>query len=506
MKEGDKEPSGIFRRSEIPHRVAARLGLHRGDEESTAAFQARAVELAKQLDELPTNAFHTPPSLDEHEHTDAKHRLLRARPAMASSAVMIPLESPGEDMRGANKTLNPERGLEQLLADVPASALAPGPAEPIVVVEPPAPKRRPPFVVVHPAPVPIPTPARRNTPVRLVSNDDPPTDERPLVVARPGRPSAPPAQASRFNGWDWLLFVVVSLLELVELFTMYHGTHQFLPLVPAVVATIGVLALLWIFLTHLAGKNMAWPWWHVVVVTLSLGVIYMSTFTYYEMLAGEQLAEQGQARAKAVHARLVGQIYTPRRTEADSLRAQSNELLQQASDEAARGGRTGAVGYGPVARALKADGDQLGRQASALEPTLELLAPHATPPDASPVGLFEASVALWQSAPAEWRAGVPLPERGEFIDEASEIAILRPVRGVLHQDVNAITALVLSGMVSGMAIVAGTGIESRKRVPLLERLTRWLTGLVVSWRTARSSWRRALTHEPTEDWIGRRDS
>jgi hypothetical protein len=522
----DHEPSNIFKRLDIPHRVAARLG--RMDNEPTAAYELRLLQhgIVLKADESPSVTAIRAPAPTLAEHAEAKRRLLRADtlplpepvphnpelieedpvmlpavPPPVSDAQVLPFATAPRVRVGDYQVPLPLD--TEPPASVPSDARprrsAPAPVE---ADEEPTPRRRtrrstPPPPVEADEEV---TPAhRRRHYVKLAELDDTEDPRRQRVGA-----SRPPAQrAGHFNQWDWVLFAIVTIMELVTWFTTFNGAGQFLPWGMAIFASIGVLALLWVFLTGLAGKNLGDLTRWAIIGVLAAFVVYCSFFTYHEGLADETLASQANARAEAAHAQVVGSIYTGRLTEAQSQRALSVEMLAQSEAEKIKGGRTGYTGYGPEAKRLKASSDTAGSRAAELEPVLAMLEPLVHPADTSPEGLFASDVALWQAAPAAWREGVALPVRGSYIDEAHENKILLPIQGVMAGDNNAIMALVVAGGVEGMVLLAGTGIEWRRRRPLLERLTRMVTSLIMAWRTAVASWQHALGHEANPDWVGR---
>lgn len=515
----DHEPSNIFKRLDIPHRVAARLG--RMDNEPTAAYELRLLQhgIVLKADESPSvtaTVIRTPaPTLAE--HAEAKRRLLRADtlPLPDTGALVPnnpePIELIEEDPVMLPAVPPPPVPDGQVLAFTTAprvraadlEVMPPSePSPPAPVPSDARPRRTAAPRSVAPAPVEAdeePTPAhRRRHHVRLAELDDTEDPRRQRVGE-----SRPSKRASHFNRWDWVLFAIVTIAELVTFFTAFNGASQFLPWAIAIFASVAVLGLLWVFLTGLAGKNLGDLQRWLIIGVLAAFVVYCSFFTYYEGLADETLASVANARAEAAHAQVVGSIFTGRRTEAQSLRALSTEKLAQAEEEKTKGGRTGMTGYGPEARRLKSESDSAGSRAAELEPVLAMLEPLAHPTDTSPAGLFAADVALWQAAPAAWREGVALPVRGSYIDEDHENKVLLPIQGVLAGDSNATVALVVAGGVEGMVLLAGTGIEWRRRRPLLERLTRLVTGVIMSWRTAVASWQHALGHEANPDWVGR---
>ncbi len=302
--------------------------------------------------------------------------------------------------------------------------------------------------------------------------EPPPTPRRPGPPDRPGRRSARPAPAMPRSSRDWMLLVLLAALNLGSLYTTVIGARQVLPQPMSDVLGVAVQTMLFFALAGFAIKHSRYRKAFVVAV-FAAASIYTSVFAYYEQLAGHANQSATVDRAHQSHAQFVSALYQPQLGEVDRLTESSRSLFALAEREGSSGVTTGVVGFGPVAREYAEQARQAELQAAQLSGDLQRVASrYEYALDGLGAGeIYRRDLEAWQLTPDDWKATVPAPERGAYLDLEQEVALLTPWWKIRRGELPAIAALLLALLVDGIAILMGTAIH-RRRQPLLESATR----------------------------------
>ena len=229
-----------------------------------------------------------------------------------------------------------------------------------------------------------------------------------------------------------LLFLLV-LLNLGSAATTVMGARQVLPSPLAEIVGLTIQVMLFLLLAGLTVREAVVRKWLVVGV-LAMASIYTSFFAYYEQLAGHAVQAAGLDRAHQAHAAFVSSVYQPTLSRAGRLEQEAAALWSLAEEEGSTGLTTGQKGYGPVARGYAAQARDLEVEGSRLRADLERLgAGFAYPLDGlSAETVYQQDLLAWQTAPDDWKAGVPAPGRDAYVDAEQQVDLLTPFYTVRH--------------------------------------------------------------------------
>ncbi|MCB9780744.1 MAG: hypothetical protein H6742_19405 [Alphaproteobacteria bacterium] len=285
---------------------------------------------------------------------------------------------------------------------------------------------------------------------------------RPVPASAAAEPARP----------DRVLLFLLLLLNLGSAVTTVLGARQVLPSPVGEVLGLTVQGMLFLLLAGAAARHAPLRRWLVVAVFGAFSV-YTSFFAYYRTLAGHAVEAEGLDRAHQAHAAFVAAVQQPAVEQLARLETEAASLRALAQDEAAAGATTGAVGYGPVARGYDARARELETQATLLTRELERLAPSFAEPadDADAAAIYTADLAAWQAAPTGWKAAVPTPSRGAYVDLEQQVDLLTPFYKVRRGELPAVVALLLACLVDGIAILLGTTITGRRGRPVVQTVS-----------------------------------
>lgn len=280
------------------------------------------------------------------------------------------------------------------------------------------------------------------------------------------------------------------------------GAAKLFPFEMAVVVGVSITLMLFALEAGAAGRHAPVKRW-IAILALSAVSVYAQVFLYYSALGSDRDALNGIDKAAQQHAELVDTIYAPRKNEARRLQQLADAKYTQSDAEKAAGGRTGAQGYGPVARELRRQGDEYATQAAELTATIEDLKAFAEfdPGTVGPEGTYERDLKLWQSAPPQWKEGVTRPEREFYIDAATELGLMMPIKRLQAGDEIAQSALAIAALIDGMALFLGLAIEIRKKDkrPTSVKAGERIIGLRQTMATVRHALTHPVSHEQVRD-------
>jgi len=234
----------------------------------------------------------------------------------------------------------------------------------------------------------------------------------------------------RLGRRDWTLTAVLVVFSVGSAYTTIQGASQVLPATLAWPMGLAVQLLLFLLLEGLVARAVPIRRWGGVVVLTSLS-IYTSFFSYYDQLAGDALDRRQVDHARQLHAALVASVYAPARSRALRLRSEGEALLAQAEHEARRGSTTGVRGYGPRARSLAEKGTRSLIDAERVQADVDRLGPsfEGSLDALTAEQVYRRDLEAWQLAPPDWKEGLPVPAREDYVSAADEVALLTP----LHQ-------------------------------------------------------------------------
>ncbi|MEQ1568741.1 MAG: hypothetical protein ABMA64_24090 [Myxococcota bacterium] len=291
----------------------------------------------------------------------------------------------------------------------------------------------------------------------------PPTLPKAAPAAAPARP-----KKRELPAWardkDWGLLVLLLLLNLRSAYTTVLGARQLLPYPMSDVLGIAIQAMLFLVLAGFALRDVFVRKWTLVVV-FSVACIYASFFTYYDELAKNADDRRQLDVALQQHAELVSAIYQPARSRIDGLNREADAMFELAERESQRGSSSGVSGYGPVAKKYAAEAGQKKIEAQGLQADLDRLQPHFeyTVDGLTSEEVYRKDLEAWQLSPSDWKAGIAMPTRAEYVDMNAQVALLAPIQRVREGDTPAIVALALAALVDGIAIFLGSAVEIRQR-------------------------------------------
>lgn len=276
-----------------------------------------------------------------------------------------------------------------------------------------------------------------------------------------------PTEASTPTRTDRVLLFLLVILNIGSAYTTVIGARHVLPRPMSDVVGLTVQLMLFVTLAGFAARHAPIRKWFVVGV-LAMASIYTSYFAYYDRLAATADANTKLDRAMQAHAAFVSAVYQPTLTRITQLDLQANERLAQAELEGRRGLTTGVVGYGPVARKLAGEATSLQVESARLKADLERLKDRYEydPEGLTAEQIYARDLSAWQISPDDWKAAVPAPERGVYVDLEQEVKLLTPFHKIKRGEAPAIAALLLALLVDGVAILLGTALHSGGRPPL----------------------------------------
>jgi len=290
----------------------------------------------------------------------------------------------------------------------------------------------------------------------------------PPEAAAAARPRSDAAARPRS---DKVLLFLLLVLNIGSAITTVMGARQVLPSPLAEVLGLAVQGMLFLLLAGAAARHAPLRKWFVVGVFACFSV-YTSFFTYYRTLAGEAVAEAGLDQAHQAHAAFVSAVYAPVLSQAGRLEEQARQHYDLASREGKAGVTTGQVGFGPVARQYADQARQEEEQAALLRADLDRLQPAFEAPveGLSADGLYASDLAAWQAAPEDWKASVPAPDRGAYVDLEQQVDLLTPFYKVRRGELPAVVALLIALLVDGICVLLGTAIQGRSG-PVVETVS-----------------------------------
>lgn len=314
------------------------------------------------------------------------------------------------------------------------------------------------------------------------------------IGAPPGsRETSVPRTARRR---DTALLVLLTLLNLGSAYTTLLGGRQVLPWPMSDVLGVTVQAMLFLTLAGVAVKHAPIRRWLVVVVFASAS-IYTSFFAYYDQLAGAANTRGDLDRAQQAHARFIDALWQPATTR-QAREAQQAEAMQALAErEAGQGVTSGQVGFGPVARGYAEQARAHEAEAARLLVDLERMEPFFAPSieGLQAESIYRRDLEAWQQAPGDWKASVPSPERGVYLDLEQEVQLLTPYWKVQRGEVPAIAALLMALLVDGLSVLLGTAIHAGGR-PLMERASLRAAEVIGTARVGSERVRQAWLHDP----------
>jgi hypothetical protein len=279
-------------------------------------------------------------------------------------------------------------------------------------------------------------------------------------------PSTPKKKTRTLPRWfterDWPLMGLLLLLNCGSLYTTVSGARQILPWPMSDILGFAIQGMLFILLAGFAAAEAPLRKWTVITV-FACAAVYASFFTYYRELAGEADDKAQLDVALQAHAILVSAIYQPAVSRIESLGRQAEAKFELAEREASRGSTSGVTGYGPLAKKYAAEASALKVEAEGLQADLDRVKPLFEYPieGLTPDDVYRKDLEAWSAAPKEWKEGVPMPDRGTYVDLKAQVALLTPYQRIRDGDMAAITALSLAGLVDGIAVFLGTAIHAR---------------------------------------------
>ncbi len=311
--------------------------------------------------------------------------------------------------------------------------------------------------------------------------------------ALPGRGVVRP-QAVHRTGTDRVLLFLLIVLNIGSAWTTVAGAREILPRPMSDVIGLTVQLMLLVTLAGFAARHAPVRKWLVVGV-LAAASVYTSFFAYYDRLAEQADRAAAHDRAVQAHARFVDGIYQPVLTRITQLEQEVAELYDQARREGAEGLTTGVVGYGPVARRFAAEAREREVELARLRADLERLRDRyeVDTDGLDAEAIYGRDLAAWQVSPDAWKATVPPPARGAYVDLEQEVKLLTPYWKIKRGEAPAIAAMLLALLVDGVAILLGTAIHARGR-PALEEASRYAVGWIHQAKDAhaavQAAWRR----------------
>ena len=222
----------------------------------------------------------------------------------------------------------------------------------------------------------------------------------------------------------------------------------------------------------------------LVVIMFSFLSIYTSFFAYYDFLTESNQISIASDKAVQAHTQLLSEVYTPLKKRLDELDSQLKTIRQQRDREIKGQDETGIPGYGPKAKALTIQANQLESKANQLSPivtNLEKKFDYVTT-GKNPEEILKADrQALGQVPqeylPGKYKTGLDL-QRSNYIDEEVSIKLLAPYHKIKRGEISAIASLLIAIIIDGLIIVLGTAIEVRRRQAPFEAPANLIASLI----------------------------
>lgn len=279
---------------------------------------------------------------------------------------------------------------------------------------------------------------------------------------------------------DWALLGLLFCLNVGSAYTTILGARQIMPTQEmADVLGFTIQITLFLMLSGFAVTGAPIRKW--IVVTIFAGMsIYTSFFTYYEQLAKDADNRAQLDTALQAHSGFVSSTgYQSARSQADALMKEAEALFDLAEQEKRRGSSSGVSGYGPIAKKYAREGSEKKIEAERLAADVERFAPHFEfeIAELTPEEVYRKDLEAWQLIPADWKVGVPQPERERYVDMKAEVRLLTPYQRIRDGEMPAMTALAMATLVDGIAIFLGTAIRARQR-PVVEAWSQGLAGVI----------------------------
>jgi len=303
---------------------------------------------------------------------------------------------------------------------------------------------------------------------------------------------------------DWMLLFLLAALNIASAYTTVLGARQILPPPMGDIIGISVQTFLFMLLGGFAMREAPFRRWFAVFC-FAAASIYTSFFSYYEQLAKDADQRRQLSVAQTAHAEFVSQIYTPNRIRVEGEVERARTEKEQAIEEAELGTTTGIRGFGPKAKAMIDKANAREVEARSLLGKIEAMRETIDSLDvasATPEEIFEFDTELWQNTPAEWKMGIALPDREDYIDVGAQVALLTPYNRIVEADQPALVSLFLAMLVDGIAIFLGTAIEARQR-PMLQAWSENMAGMISQFKKGQAMVKTAFESDgrdaPTND-------
>ena len=291
-----------------------------------------------------------------------------------------------------------------------------------------------------------------------------------------GAPPGGPTNPTKPNPWKAaydsvigdrhpLLMLIIAVLILgVTMSATYHTAKLMLPWEMALVAAAIVCVNLFLIEAKYILADRPALRWAALPFLLAI-TVYAMWVEYYRWSTHDREIGEVASIAGQPHADLVAAIYGPKKAEAQRERNLAKDRYEAAEREKTQGTGTGRTGYGPRAQGLQREGDAHAARAAELEAVVAILQPYAEidAATATPDEVYSAARNLWSMAPTDWKTGIPIPERSQFVDETRENPLLAPPRRALAGDVNARVMFGVALAVDGLALGLGLGIMRKKK-------------------------------------------
>ncbi|NES24514.1 MAG: hypothetical protein F6K41_37800 [Symploca sp. SIO3E6] len=282
---------------------------------------------------------------------------------------------------------------------------------------------------------------------------------------------------SRFDRHDKSLLATLSILNIGSGCTTVLGAKQILPGVLGLGIGGSVQLILFLLLSGLTAKHAPLRKWLTVMV-FSLLSVYTSFFTYYNKLTEDVVNRRSHDKATAAHQKLVSDIYTPLKTQVESLNSEAKQYRDLVIRER-NGEITGYQGHGSKARELAETAKERELKAAKLKPIVEDLKNkfEYELKGLKPNDIFTKDSQALAAVPLEWREDYPELNRAMYIDEESEVLLLAPLYKVNRGEQFAIVSLFIALTVDGVILILGTAIVI-KHNSTIEEIAHFLIGFI----------------------------
>ncbi|NEQ65721.1 MAG: hypothetical protein F6K21_09510 [Symploca sp. SIO2D2] len=271
---------------------------------------------------------------------------------------------------------------------------------------------------------------------------------------------------SSLDRHDKPLLVTLFILNIGSGCTTVLGATQILPGVLGYAIGGTVQLILFLLLSGLTAKHAPLRKWLSVMV-FSFFSVYTSFFTYYNKLTEGVQNIRSYDQATAAHQKLVSDIYTPLKTQVESLNSEAKQYRDLVIRER-NGEITGYQGHGFKAREFAEKAKELELKAAKLEPIVEELKNkfEYELKGLKPNDIFTKDSQALAAVPLEWRKNYPELNRAMYIDEESEVLLLAPYYKIKSGEQFAIVSLFIALTVDGVILLLGTAIVIKHNSPI----------------------------------------